>query len=74
MNRHNLRMLGLLGATVMVALAVVCTVGGSRMARAASTPLALDIYTAEAQGIGVTSTLIYGRHRGDPRRYAVPDQ
>ena len=60
MNRHNLRTLGLLGATVIVAIAIVCTGGGSRIARAASTPLALDIYTADAQGIGVTSTLVYG--------------
>ena len=44
----------------MVALAVVCTVGVGRVARAASGPLALDIYTADAEGIGVTSTLIYG--------------
>jgi glyoxylase-like metal-dependent hydrolase (beta-lactamase superfamily II) len=60
MNRHNLRTLGLRGATVLVAIAIVCTGGGSRIARAASTPLALDIYTADAQGIGVTSTLVYG--------------
>jgi glyoxylase-like metal-dependent hydrolase (beta-lactamase superfamily II) len=60
MNRHNLRTLGLLGATVIVAIAIVCTGGGSRIARAASTPLALDIYTADTQGIGVTSTLVYG--------------
>lgn len=59
MNRDSLRALKLLGATVIVALAVMSTVGGGRIARAAS-PLALDIYTADAQGIGVTSTLVYG--------------
>jgi len=59
MNRDSLRALKLLGATVIVALAVAWTVGGGRIALAAS-PLALDIYTADAQGIGVTSTLVYG--------------
>jgi glyoxylase-like metal-dependent hydrolase (beta-lactamase superfamily II) len=60
MNRDSLRALKLLGVTVIVALAIMWTVGGGRIARAASTPLALDIYTADAQGIGVTSTLVYG--------------
>jgi glyoxylase-like metal-dependent hydrolase (beta-lactamase superfamily II) len=60
MKGRNLRTLGLVGVTAIVALAVVWTVGGARMARAASTPLALDVYTADAEGIGVTSTLIYG--------------
>jgi len=60
MNRHIVRTLGLLGAAAIVAMAVVCTGGASRLARAASTPLALDVYTADAQGVGVTSTLIYG--------------
>jgi glyoxylase-like metal-dependent hydrolase (beta-lactamase superfamily II) len=60
MNRHIVRTLGLLGAAAIVAMAVVCTGGASRPASAASTPLALDVYTADAQGIGVTSTLIYG--------------
>jgi glyoxylase-like metal-dependent hydrolase (beta-lactamase superfamily II) len=52
--------LGILGATAMAALAVARTAGGGAMARAESAPLALDIYTADAQGIGVTSVLIYG--------------
>jgi glyoxylase-like metal-dependent hydrolase (beta-lactamase superfamily II) len=61
MNRHHLRALGLLGATAIVAITVVWVGGASRLAGAASTPpLALDVYTADAQGIGVTSTLIYG--------------
>ena len=46
----------------MAMLAVAGTFGGNRMARAQSAPLALDIYTADAQGVGVTSTLIYGEH------------
>src|SRR5690242_5027872 len=60
MKRHHLRTLGLLGAMAIVAMAVVCVGSASRLAGAASTPLALDVYTADAQGIGVTSTLIYG--------------
>ncbi len=60
-NRRDVLALGILGAA-MAALAVACTSGGGRMARADSTPLALDIYTADTQGIGVTSTLIYGDH------------
>ena len=49
----------ILGGTVLAALAIACTFAGGRIALAAS-PLALDIYTADAQGIGVTSTLVYG--------------
>jgi glyoxylase-like metal-dependent hydrolase (beta-lactamase superfamily II) len=60
MKRHHLRTLGLLGAMAIVAMAVVCVGSASRLAGAASTPLALDVYTADTQGIGVTSTLIYG--------------
>jgi len=60
MNRNQLRTLGLLATTAIVAMAVVYSGGASRLAGAASTPLALDVYTADAQGIGVTSTLIYG--------------
>jgi len=60
MNRHQLRTLGLLAATAIATMAIVGTGGASRLADAASTPLALDVYTADAQGIGVTSTLIYG--------------
>jgi glyoxylase-like metal-dependent hydrolase (beta-lactamase superfamily II) len=33
---------------------------GGVLARAEAAPLALDIYTADSQGLGVTSTLIYG--------------
>jgi len=53
--------LGILG-TAIAGLALACTSGAGRTARAESTPLALDIYTADTQGIGVTSTLIYGQH------------
>src|SRR5689334_7479530 len=60
MNRHHLRTLGLLAATAIATISVVCSGGASRLAGAASTPLALDVYTADAQGIGVTSALIYG--------------
>src|SRR6267143_633641 len=52
----------ILGGTVLAALAIACTFGDGRMARAESPPLALDVYTADTQGIGVTSTLIYGEH------------
>src|SRR6266852_181953 len=61
-NRRDVLALGILGGTVIAALALACTFGGGRMARAESAPLALDVYTADAQGIGVTSTLIYGNH------------
>jgi glyoxylase-like metal-dependent hydrolase (beta-lactamase superfamily II) len=61
-NRGGVLALRILGGTAMAALAVTCTFGGGRMARAESTPLALDVYTADIQGIGVTSTLIYGEH------------
>ncbi len=49
---------------ILAALAIACTFGGGPMARAESPPLALDVYTytADTQGIGVTSTLIYGEH------------
>ena len=52
----------ILGGTAIAALAIACAFGGGRMARAESPPLALDVYTADTQGIGVTSTLIYGEH------------
>ena len=61
-NRRDVLALGILRGTAIAALAVACTFGGGRMARSESTPLALDIYTADTQGIGVTSTLIYGDH------------
>jgi glyoxylase-like metal-dependent hydrolase (beta-lactamase superfamily II) len=54
--------LRILGGIVIAALAIACTFGGGRMARAESPLLALDVYTANTQGIGVTSTLIYGEH------------
>jgi glyoxylase-like metal-dependent hydrolase (beta-lactamase superfamily II) len=60
-NRRGVLALGILG-TAIAALALACTFDGGRMARAESSPLALDIYTADTQGIGVTSTLIYGEH------------
>jgi glyoxylase-like metal-dependent hydrolase (beta-lactamase superfamily II) len=61
-NRREVLALGIIGGTAIAALAVACTFGGGSIAGAESTPLALDIYTADAQGIGVTSTLIYGDH------------
>lgn len=60
-NRRALLALGILAAAV-AALAVACTSGAGRPARAEPRPLTLDIYTADAQGVGVTSTLIYGEH------------
>ncbi len=45
----------------IAALAVACT-GGGRLARMEPAPLALEVYTADAQGVGVTSTLVYGEH------------
>jgi len=60
-NRRAVLALGILG-TAVAALAVACTPGAGRPARAETRPLALDIYTADAQGVGVTSTLIYGEH------------
>jgi glyoxylase-like metal-dependent hydrolase (beta-lactamase superfamily II) len=61
-NRRDAIVFGILGGLAMAALAVAGTFGGGRTARAQSAPLALDIYTADAQGVGVTSTLIYGAH------------
>jgi glyoxylase-like metal-dependent hydrolase (beta-lactamase superfamily II) len=55
------RAFGILGGLTMAALAVVGALGGG-MVRADSAPLALEIYTADSQGLGVTSTLIYGDH------------
>ena len=47
------------GILTIAALGVLGPIGGV-LARAESAPLALDIYTADSQGLGVTSTLIYG--------------
>jgi glyoxylase-like metal-dependent hydrolase (beta-lactamase superfamily II) len=58
-NRRAVLAFGILGGIALVALAVVGPFGGA-LARAESAPLALDIYTADSQGLGVTSTLIYG--------------
>jgi glyoxylase-like metal-dependent hydrolase (beta-lactamase superfamily II) len=62
MNRRAVLALRILGGIAIAALAIACTFGGGRMARAEFPPLALDVYTADTQGIGVTSTLIYGEH------------
>ena len=59
-NRRNVLAVGVLGGMIMAMLALAGTFGSGRLVRAESAPLALDIYTADAQGIGVTSTLIYG--------------
>lgn len=61
-NWRNVLALRILGGTAMVALAMACTFGGGPTAGAESRPLALEVYTADTQGIGVTSTLIYGEH------------
>jgi len=61
-NRRDVLALGILGGIAIGALGLAGTLGGGRIARAASVPLALDIYTADTQGIGVTSTVIYGEH------------
>src|SRR5215470_14386903 len=61
-NRRDVLALGILGGIAISALDLAGTLGGGRIARAASVPLALDIYTADTQGIGVTSTVIYGKH------------
>ena len=58
-NRRAVLAFGILGGIALAALAVVGPFGGV-LARAESAPLALDIYTADSQGLGVTSTLIYG--------------
>jgi hypothetical protein len=60
--RRDVLALWMLGGTAIAALAAACTFGSGAAARAESTPLALDVYTADLQGIGVTSTLIYGDH------------
>jgi len=61
-NGRNVLALRILGGTAMVALAMACTFGGGPTAGAESRPLALEVYTADTEGIGVTSTLIYGEH------------
>ena len=58
-NRRDRFVFGILGGLAIAALAVLGPLGGV-LARAQSAPLALDIYTADSQGVGVTSTLIYG--------------
>ena len=58
-NRRKVLALRILGGITVAVLAVACASAGRRAASADSA-LALDIYTADAQGIGVTSTLIYG--------------
>ena len=58
-NRRAVLAFGILGGIALAALAVVSPFGGV-LARAEAAPLALDIYTADGQGLGVTSTLIYG--------------
>ena len=58
-NRRAVLALGILGGIALATLAVVGPFGGA-LARAEAAPLALDIYTADSQGLGVTSTLIYG--------------
>lgn len=59
-NSRSLLALRILGGIAIAALAVACTSGGGHTARTESPPLSLDIYTADTQGVGVTSTLIYG--------------
>ena len=61
-NGRNVLALRILGGTALVALAMACTFGGGPTAGAESRPLALEVYTADTEGIGVTSTLIYGEH------------
>jgi hypothetical protein len=58
-NRRDSLVLKILGLATLIPLAVACSSGG--MTRDEPTPLALDIYTADLQGLGVTSTLIYGQ-------------
>src|SRR5215470_13553875 len=60
-NRRAVRALGMLVAIAVAALSVVGSLGGGRFARAESA-LALDVYTADTEGLGVTSVLIYGAH------------
>ena len=49
---------GIVGGVAIAALAVACVSHGG--AGAESAPLALDVYTADPQGLGVTSVLVYG--------------
>src|SRR5262245_50930288 len=49
-----------LAGAVAAALALAGAFIDGRPARADSAPLALDVYTADTEGIGVTSVLIYG--------------
>src|SRR5215475_10026543 len=58
--RRGVLALAILAGTAMTVLAVAWTLGGGAAARAESTRLALDIYTADAQGLGTTSVLVYG--------------
>jgi len=62
MRRHDVLGLGIFGVVAIAALVVVSTFADGGMARAESAALTLDIYTADSQGVGVTSTLIYGDH------------
>jgi glyoxylase-like metal-dependent hydrolase (beta-lactamase superfamily II) len=59
-NRRKVLALRILGGVAVAAFAVACVSGGRRAASTDSAALALDIYTADTEGIGVTSTLIYG--------------
>ncbi|HKQ66247.1 MAG TPA: MBL fold metallo-hydrolase [Methylomirabilota bacterium] len=59
-NRRKVLALRILGGIAVAALAAACTSGGHRTAGTGSAALALDIYTADTEGLGVTSTLIYG--------------
>ena len=58
--RRNVLALRILGGIAVAALAVACASGGRRAAGTDTAALALDIYTADTEGLGVTSTLIYG--------------
>ncbi len=49
-------------AGVVAALALAWALGDGRRARADSAPVALDVYTADPDGLGVTSILVYGDH------------
>ncbi len=61
-DKRRVLAVGVLGGMAMTALAVAGTFGGRPAARAESAPLALEVYTADVQGVGVTSTLVYGDH------------
>jgi len=52
--------LGILSGIAVTVLAVACASSGDRAGDARPAPLALDVYTADVQGVGVTSILIYG--------------